>query len=512
MLHRIFPAILLLLAGSVSAPAQTFTLPEIGLQNSGACPQIAVRERAGKTMVPLGCLDSTSKVIRWAGDGSGISLTPSTSAASGTLARLMADRAPLANPSFTGTVVNATPSACSTTAGNWTGNGLATWVPTCFGSFLSADKSGITIYPARGTPSSNGLYPPDPSAGTPTTINNNTANLLVQTKADGGQSKQTSSGFFNIDVVGGTVSAAHPSDAESPNATGLMITSQQRPGPAGQSPPAFWSINTDHVIAPGSGNTKSFGMELDLSNFNADCKVGENCTSAWFFYGGINAFPNLAVHYMANPHTQAYTGTATVSGTTLTKSSGTFSQLITRMTYGGQTFRVDCTTTTCTADYPIGSSATPLEFKGYSAMAHTGLFFQDSADGTYVQDHDFYMADAARSIVTAAGRHRIGLDFTQDAMPYAAFFKGGQQVCYNGAAMCMSYSGGLNAWILAPGTNPAASVANISAAGDASFAGIVQAGGIVAAAGFGAGGVVGVSCSGPPTANFQTINGIVTRC
>ncbi|SOR27124.1 exported protein of unknown function [Methylorubrum extorquens] len=501
-------ALATLASSSVFAPvsAQTFTLPEIGLQASGACPQLAMRERTGKTMVPLGCLDGTAKVIRWSGDGSGISLTPSASAASGTLARLIAERAPLASPAFTGSVVNAVPTACPTTAGNWTGNGLATWVPTCFGAFMSADKSGITIYPTRGTPSSNGLYPPNPEAGTPTTTNNNTANLLVQTKADGSMPKQTSSGFFNIDVVGGTVSAAHPSDAESPNATGLMITSQQRPGPAGQSPPAFWSINTDHVIAPGSGNTKSFGMELDLSNFNADCKVGENCTSAWFFYGGINAFPNLAVHYMANPHTQSYSGTATVSGATLTKSSGTFSQLITRMSYGGQTFRVDCTTTTCTADYPIGNSATPLEFKGYSAMAHTGLFFQDSADGTYIQDHDFYMGDSARSILTAAGKHRIGLDFTQDALPFAALFKGGQQVCYNGAAMCMSYSGGPNAWLFAPGTDPGAHVARIGATGDATFNGIVSANS------FSANNAIGVSCSGPPTQNFQTVNGIVTRC
>lgn len=61
MLHRIFPALLLLLAGSVFAQAQTFTLPEIGLQSSGACQQLAVKERASKTMVPIGCLDTPSK-------------------------------------------------------------------------------------------------------------------------------------------------------------------------------------------------------------------------------------------------------------------------------------------------------------------------------------------------------------------------------------------------------------------------------------------------------------------
>lgn len=43
--------------------AQTFTLPEIGLQNSGACQQLAVRDRSSKAMLPLGCLDVASK--RW---------------------------------------------------------------------------------------------------------------------------------------------------------------------------------------------------------------------------------------------------------------------------------------------------------------------------------------------------------------------------------------------------------------------------------------------------------------
>lgn len=45
------------------ATAQTYTLPEIGLQNSGPCPQLAVKERGSKINVPLGCLDVASK--RW---------------------------------------------------------------------------------------------------------------------------------------------------------------------------------------------------------------------------------------------------------------------------------------------------------------------------------------------------------------------------------------------------------------------------------------------------------------
>lgn len=41
--------------------AQIYTLPELGLQNSGACPALAARERTSKTMVPLGCLNTSSK-------------------------------------------------------------------------------------------------------------------------------------------------------------------------------------------------------------------------------------------------------------------------------------------------------------------------------------------------------------------------------------------------------------------------------------------------------------------
>ncbi|MEN3211541.1 hypothetical protein PUR23_16090 [Methylorubrum populi] len=45
------------------ASAQSFTLPEIGMEKDGACQQIAVRERNGKAMVPLGCVSSKGWVL-----------------------------------------------------------------------------------------------------------------------------------------------------------------------------------------------------------------------------------------------------------------------------------------------------------------------------------------------------------------------------------------------------------------------------------------------------------------
>ncbi|CAO4179718.1 hypothetical protein EEDFHM_03574 [Methylorubrum populi] len=39
------------------APAQTFTLAEIGLENSGGCPKLAARDRTSNVMVPIGCIN-----------------------------------------------------------------------------------------------------------------------------------------------------------------------------------------------------------------------------------------------------------------------------------------------------------------------------------------------------------------------------------------------------------------------------------------------------------------------
>ncbi|EHP94861.1 hypothetical protein [Methylorubrum extorquens] len=67
MLQRATLALLLLLGGAIPALSQGYTLPEIGLQNSGACRQLAVRDRDSKAMVPLGCMSAG----KWA-------LTPDT--------------------------------------------------------------------------------------------------------------------------------------------------------------------------------------------------------------------------------------------------------------------------------------------------------------------------------------------------------------------------------------------------------------------------------------------------
>ncbi|MGG3814028.1 hypothetical protein ABEV34_20625 [Methylorubrum rhodesianum] len=51
------------------APAQTFTLAEIGLENSGGCPKLAARDRTSNVMVPIGCITT-------GGAGPNLKLTP----------------------------------------------------------------------------------------------------------------------------------------------------------------------------------------------------------------------------------------------------------------------------------------------------------------------------------------------------------------------------------------------------------------------------------------------------
>lgn len=53
-------ALVIAVLGACTAPsfAQPFTIPEIGLQTSGACRQFAVRDRESKAMVPVGCMSS----------------------------------------------------------------------------------------------------------------------------------------------------------------------------------------------------------------------------------------------------------------------------------------------------------------------------------------------------------------------------------------------------------------------------------------------------------------------
>ncbi|WP_193763160.1 hypothetical protein, partial [Methylorubrum sp. Q1] len=56
--RAVFAALAVAVGCVAAAPAsaQTYTVPEIGFQDSGTCPQLAIRDRGSKTMVPFGCV------------------------------------------------------------------------------------------------------------------------------------------------------------------------------------------------------------------------------------------------------------------------------------------------------------------------------------------------------------------------------------------------------------------------------------------------------------------------
>jgi hypothetical protein len=80
---------LALLTGPLAA--QTFSLPELGIQNTGACRQLAARDRSNNAMVALGCLDTSRHgwTLAPGVDASSTAIMPSV----GTVARSASARA-----------------------------------------------------------------------------------------------------------------------------------------------------------------------------------------------------------------------------------------------------------------------------------------------------------------------------------------------------------------------------------------------------------------------------------
>ncbi|POR42576.1 hypothetical protein [Methylobacterium sp. V23] len=81
MLSRISLALVALVGLSGAAASQALTLPEIGIQNSGTCRQLSVRNRANAAQVPMGCVDTGSNGFR--STPNALSLPSNADAASG---------------------------------------------------------------------------------------------------------------------------------------------------------------------------------------------------------------------------------------------------------------------------------------------------------------------------------------------------------------------------------------------------------------------------------------------
>ena len=121
----LFLALLGLSGLTPSASAQGL-LPQFSIEASGACRQLSVRDRDGKTQAPLGCLSSGKWTLQperlqilgpgSTGDVSAMSIGGTT------LPNLLGQKAPLANPTFSGT---ATVPALNLTGAGSTGDGSA---------------------------------------------------------------------------------------------------------------------------------------------------------------------------------------------------------------------------------------------------------------------------------------------------------------------------------------------------------------------------------------------------
>ena len=83
---RLLAFLVALVALASPAAAQSVILPQLGIQSSGTCRSLTVRDTAANTNVPLGCVGAGG-AFRALGDGSGLMVTPDAGAAAGSLAK-----------------------------------------------------------------------------------------------------------------------------------------------------------------------------------------------------------------------------------------------------------------------------------------------------------------------------------------------------------------------------------------------------------------------------------------
>lgn len=208
---------------TVQAPAQTFTLPEVGLQNSGSCRQFAVREQVTQTMVPIGCIDTTSK--KW-------TLSPE---------KLISDSVIAAG-------------VCDTS--QWTGYVGGTYSPQlqCYASKQSS-KADIPFPAVVGIGPENFLDPKLP-------VNDQTyiqlAQNLIQTKTTQGNMRQESALVVNFDSQTGAGAQTNHGQK-----VGLYMPTLVRPGGGNT-----WVMNPAITVLDGVGAQSMYMIEGDVNNYN----------------------------------------------------------------------------------------------------------------------------------------------------------------------------------------------------------------------------------------------------
>ncbi|AMB47849.1 hypothetical protein [Methylobacterium sp. AMS5] len=278
-------------AGMIGAPAtaQTFTLAETGLQNAGACPQFAVRDRASKAMVPLGCIDA----------GSATWVLNAGRLVSGGLAPLDLDLAGVFNPNAVRLAPGNRVSFCPQLAcvrGPYDNSINPAYFDHQRASLLVSSETNL------------GIEAEEQSLAVTTTIKTGFVKAYGPNKAFS-TGEETTVGFAAYRAIqGGTTSANSPPPGLRPNSLPFTYTDGSvvwrwindtaigaKAGiynevMAIEKAGGIWGQANNVQLMPGMTPTFAANLELDFANKSGkDCEIGvANCFGLWMYMGGTN--------------------------------------------------------------------------------------------------------------------------------------------------------------------------------------------------------------------------------
>ena len=214
-----------------------------------------------------------------------------------------------------------------------------------------------------------------------------------------------------------------------------------------------WGMNIDLKVRGSQGQIMlAVQNEADYNNSYQGKDAFQ--VNQWLTYGGD--YPIIASIYSTNQFTDNYTGTATVSGSTVTWTSGfKFDPDLTYMlTIGGQLVRVAsvaacnpapaghqlCSTTLTLQKAPT-TQGTNVSFSWAPAAATYGVLFADAPTTPLNQTADFLANDMAYYGIVLGGHHYIDFSSGNEATdgtgaPYFGSMNSGQKLCFSGLDAC----------------------------------------------------------------------------
>lgn len=318
--------------------------------------------------------------------------------------------------------VSSTPNGCAQTAGNYDPGGSSGWVPTCSGTWIGNVPNQYVVYPVTGTQGT----PPVPNP-----LTNPHTQVLIQSISQIDDLPENAL-TLNLDVAKGG-----PFIKGNDQKVALYSLVSIHPGLNGDMPGDTWDFNPDIAILANSGNPLMVNTEQDLTNFNQDCQIG-GCFQIMNWHNYLSAYPVVASMY-STATTNAWTGTANVSGTTVTWVSGfPFTSDIRTITINGTLYRA---TYVSIGQVTIDTDLGTLPGATFSWNAHAVHDWMLLSGDNLVADNDIFDGTSAISAITISGHHQIGISFGGDALTTAIIMGQGQNVCWNGFDACFEYEG-----------------------------------------------------------------------